>query len=85
MDDDAPGLDLAEPNVTVIDAERTFWDKIVILHGLRRWLDIRGELHGGGHLISRHYYDVHALMASDVGERARTPLDIHYLASSPRL
>lgn len=68
--DDAPDLDLTVPNVTIVDAERTFWDKVVILHGLRRWFDIRGELRGGGHRVSRHYYDIHMLLASDVGEKA---------------
>lgn len=68
--DDLPGLDLTVPNVTVVDAERTFWDKIVILHGLRRWFEVRGELRGGGHRISRHYYDVHTLMQAGVGQGA---------------
>lgn len=68
--DDAPDLDLTVPNVTIVDAERTFWDKVVILHGLRRWFDIRGQLRGGGHRVSRHYYDIHMLMASDVGQKA---------------
>ena len=68
--DDLPGIDLTVPNVTVVDAERTFWDKVVILHGLRRWFAIRGELRGGGHRISRHYYDLHRLMQSDAGKAA---------------
>ena len=68
--DDLPGFDLTVPNVTVVDAERTFWDKIIILHGLRRWFEIRGELRGGGHRISRHYYDVHTLMQSGAGQDA---------------
>jgi hypothetical protein len=68
--EDVPDLDLNIPNVTIVDAERTFWDKVVILHGLRRWFERRGELRGGGHRISRHYYDVHTLMQSDVGRRA---------------
>ncbi len=34
--DDLPNLDLAVGNVTTVDPSRTFWDKIVILHGLRR-------------------------------------------------
>jgi hypothetical protein len=67
---DAPGFDLSVPNVTIVDAERTFWDKVVILHGLRRWFDIRGELRGGGHRVSRHYYDAHILMASEAGRSA---------------
>jgi hypothetical protein len=35
------------PNVTIVDAERTLWDKVVILHGLRRWSDTRGTLERG--------------------------------------
>ena len=57
-------------NVITVDPERTFWDKVVILHGLCRWYEHRGELRGGGQRISRHYYDIHRLMLSDVGRRA---------------
>jgi Nucleotidyl transferase AbiEii toxin, Type IV TA system len=52
------------PNITTVDPGRTFWDKVVILHGLRRWWERRGELRGGGQRVSRHYYDVHSLLAS---------------------
>ena len=65
-----PDIDLTVGNVTIVDAERTFWDKIVILHGLRRWFDIRGELKGSGQRVSRHYYDTYQLLGSDLGERA---------------
>ena len=68
--DDLPALDLAIPNVTTVDPSRTFWDKVVILHGLRRWWDRRGELKGGGQRVSRHYYDVHRLLASETGRHA---------------
>ena len=68
--DDVTGLDLIVPNVTTIDAERTFWDKIVIAHGLRRWFERRGELRQEGQRISRHFYDLHCLFASDVGRSA---------------
>lgn len=74
--EDIPDLDLTVPNVTVVDAERTFWDKVVILHGRRRWFEIRGNLLGGGHRVSRHYYDVHQLMASDLGKRAAKDLEL---------
>jgi Nucleotidyl transferase AbiEii toxin, Type IV TA system len=30
VDADVPGIDLAVPGITVVDAERTFWDKVVI-------------------------------------------------------
>ncbi len=64
---EAVDLDLEVPNVTTVEAERTFWDKIVILHGLRRWYDGKGVLRNGGNRISRHYYDLHLLMQSEVG------------------
>jgi Nucleotidyl transferase AbiEii toxin, Type IV TA system len=68
--DDLPRLDLAVSNVTTVDPGRTFWDKIVILHGLRRWWERRGELKGGGQRVSRHYYDVYRLLASALGRKA---------------
>jgi hypothetical protein len=67
---DLPNLSLAVENVTTVDPSRTFWDKIVILHGLRRWWDRRGELRGGGQRVSRHYYDVYRLLASEIGRKA---------------
>lgn len=70
LEQDAPGLDLEVPNVTIVDAERTFWDKIVILHGLRHWYDSKGVLRGSGNRISRHYYDLHELMQAPLGEQA---------------
>lgn len=60
---------LAVPNVITVDPDRTFWDKVAILHGLRRWWDRRGEVRGGGQRVSRHYYDVHCLLTSADGER----------------
>lgn len=70
VDDDLPALDLTVPAVRTVDAERTFWDKVVIVHGLRRWFDKRGELRGGGQRVSRHYYDLHRLAATPVGASA---------------
>ena len=46
--DDLVDMDLSVANVTTVVAERTFWDKAVILHGLRQWFDKRGALRGGG-------------------------------------
>lgn len=59
---DIPDLDLTVTNVITVNPERTFWDKVMILHGLRQWHDRRGELRHGGQRVSRHYYDVHQLM-----------------------
>lgn len=70
VDGDVPGIDLTVPGITVVNAERTFWDKVVILHGLRRWYDIRGQLRGNGQRISRHYYDLFRLLQSEIGQAA---------------
>jgi Nucleotidyl transferase AbiEii toxin, Type IV TA system len=59
---DLPDLQLAVANITTVKPERTFWDKVVILHGLGQWFDRRGELRHGGQRVSRHYYDVHQLV-----------------------
>ena len=60
--DDLPSLDLTVNNIITVKPERTLWDKIMILHGLRQWHDRRGELRHGGQRVSRHYYDVHQLL-----------------------
>lgn len=53
---------MAVHNVTTVAPECTFWDKIIILHGLRQWHDRREQLRHGGQRVSRHYYDVYRLM-----------------------
>lgn len=68
--DDVLALDLTVSNIVTVDAERTFWDKIIILHGLRNWFDRRGALRGGGQRVSRHYYDVYQLLKSGTGKVA---------------
>lgn len=75
---DLPDLDLRVSNVVTVEAERTFWDKIIILHGLRQWHDRRGVLRHGGQRVSRHYYDIHQLMRH---ERAPPWLENRALAA----
>ena len=62
---DLVDLDLEVRNVTTVKPERTFWDKVIILHGLRQWYDRRQELRHEGQRVSRHYYDVHRLAQAD--------------------
>ena len=59
---------LAVTGVTTIHPERTFLDKILILHGMTFYYDARGALRGDGRM-SRHCYDVHKLMGSAVGKK----------------
>jgi hypothetical protein len=70
ISDEVPRLALRAERVTTVVAERTFWDKIVILHGVRNWFESRGVLRGEGQRVSRHYYDVHRIFRSELGTRA---------------
>jgi hypothetical protein len=72
------GISLEVANVTTVLPSRTFWDKVVILHGLRRWYENRGVLRSQGQRVSRHYYDVHCMMRSGAVAGA---IDDHVLAS----
>jgi hypothetical protein len=67
---DLPRLALRADHVTTVIAARTFWDKIVILHGIKNWFVSRGVLRGQGQRVSRHYYDVHRIFRSELGVRA---------------
>ncbi|UVO35745.1 nucleotidyl transferase AbiEii/AbiGii toxin family protein [Bradyrhizobium arachidis] len=49
---------------------RTFWDKIIILHGQRHWFQNRGSLYKDWQRLSRHYYDVYRLVGSEYGATA---------------
>ena len=62
---------LAVTEVTTINAERTFLDKVLILHGMTYYFEAKGALRGNGRM-SRHYYDVHRLMTAPVGGKACT-------------
>ena len=68
--DDLPSLALAVSGVLTIEPTRTFWDKVVIVHGLRRWYERRGVLRQEGQRVSRHYYDLHRLSQAEVGRAA---------------
>src|SRR5262245_20382412 len=68
--EDVPALKILVPGVTTIEPVRSFWDKAVIAHGLRRWFEIRGELRQEGQRVSPHYYDLHCLLNSAVGGAA---------------
>lgn len=71
ISDEVPGLMLRAEQVTTVVAQRTFWDKIVILHGVRKWFESRGVLRAQGQRVSRHYYDVHRILQSAL-DRARS-------------
>ena len=76
ISEEAAGLDLAIGDVTTIEATRTFWDKVVIAHGLRRWYERRSVLRQEGQRVSRHYYDLHCLLDSEAGKAALADRDL---------
>lgn len=76
IDDDLPKLDLSVSGVTTVNPERTFWDKVVIVHGLRRWFDQREVLRQSGQRVSRHYYDLYCLLQSPSGIAASKDYDM---------
>ena len=75
-EDTAAGLHLAIDNVTTIEAVRTFWDKVVIAHGLRCWHERRGVLRQEGQRVSNNYYDLHCLFRSEISKPALADLDL---------
>ena len=70
------GWEFSVPNLRTITAERTFWDKIMILHKLRCDFDQAGTPPGDGNPASRHYYDVARITDTQTGEQALADLEL---------
>lgn len=68
-------VDLAADNVQTVDAQRTFLDKLLILHGRHCKYRDKGEIHRNANRESRHYYDL-AMMADEVGPAALANHDL---------
>jgi Nucleotidyl transferase AbiEii toxin, Type IV TA system len=65
-----PNWNFSVANVITIDAQRTFWDKVFILHG---WYCGYRDNHSFGsdpQRSSRHYYDVAKIYNSEIGKLA---------------
>jgi hypothetical protein len=68
IDSEMPGgTDLAVPNVTTVRPERTFWEKVLILHAMTEMTEKRSAEARSDRPVpdlnrySRHYYDVHQI------------------------
>ena len=57
-------------NVATLAPERTFWEKLLILHGLHCGYRDAGRLPADKDRISRHYYDAAMIASSPTGENA---------------
>jgi hypothetical protein len=62
--------DFAVPNVVTIRPERTFWDKVMILHGWHCGHRDENRLPNDRQRLSRHYYDVAMLFGAECGKSA---------------
>ncbi|ESQ75044.1 nucleotidyl transferase AbiEii/AbiGii toxin family protein [Asticcacaulis sp. AC402] len=62
---------LAVPNVTTVRPERTFWEKVLILHAMAETTLKRAAAGDPGRRVpdlnrySRHYYDIHQIWTAD--------------------
>lgn len=66
------GMDLGVANVRAVAAERTFLEKLVILHGIACRHRDQGHVLADRNRLSRHYYDVARLSEmADVANAAR--------------
>lgn len=74
--EDVSGLPLDVASVVTVMPTRTFWDKAFILHELRARFEEQGRLPAGGQRLTRHYYDLHRLIASPVGADALANLEL---------
>ena len=74
--DDLPEQSFAVDNVRVIAPERTYWEKLLILHGLHCGYRDKHRLPTDKDRISRHYYDVAMITATDVGKSALSNIDL---------
>lgn len=62
------GLDV--DGIRVVAPERTYWEKTLILHGIHCGYRDEGRLPADKNRISRHYYDVAMITATETGTSA---------------
>ncbi len=66
--DDLSDWPFVVENIATIAPERTYWEKLLILHGVHCGYRDAKRLPADKDRISRHYYDVATMTASGIGE-----------------
>ena len=61
---------LAVENIAAISPTRTYWEKLLILHGWHCGFRDEGRLPKDQHRLSRHYYDAAMITATEPGAEA---------------
>ena len=74
--DELPDWSFAVDNIRVIALERTYWEKLLILHGIHCGYRDEQRLPTDRDRISRHYYDVAMITATETGRSALSNIDL---------
>lgn len=74
--DELPGWSFKSGTIRVITPERTYWEKLLFLHGTYCGYRDTGRLPADRDRISRHYYDVAMLTAAEIGRSALVDTDL---------
>ncbi len=74
--DELPNWSFASAGIRVIAPERTYWEKLLILHGAHCGYRDDGRLPVDKDRVSRHYYDVAVITATEVGQSALVDTDL---------
>ena len=74
--DELPDWSFTVAGIRVIAPERTYWEKLLILHGAHCGYRDAGRLPADRDRISRHYYDVAVITATEVGRSALGDTDL---------
>lgn len=74
--DELPGWSFDVHELRVIAPERTYWEKLLILHGLHCGHRDEQRIPTDRDRISRHYYDAAMITASDIGRSALSNIDM---------
>ena len=76
IDDELHDSSLDVGNVRVLSPRRTYWEKLLILHGAHCGYRDEQRLPEDRNRISRHYYDVAMITATETGASALTDLEL---------
>ena len=74
--DELPDWSFDVGDIRVIAPGRTYWEKLLILHGVHCGYRDAQRLPADKDRISRHYYDVAMITASDIGRAALSNIDL---------
>jgi len=76
VDDELLDWSFEVNNVRVLAPERTFWEKLLILHGTYCGYRDEQRVPTDSNRISRHYYDTAMILASETGQSALTDFEL---------